>query len=705
MELSSHTSWLHGLAEASQLVLSAEGRTLERYENYLSHGERWGTTFLLDASQHNQFIRPYFGLCNPLIMAALEQPLDVDAGIEFLRQIAKYMELRDRDAIICYSQRPNEASKNGYYEYCTAVPHSDPRLGSRHSRWIKQRPGNSVRSNTTSLCQHECHKASQSQPQMPRGLVDVGLDYRVRMIQGRDEHCFILDEGSLHTRVILLPHSSQMKKQYLVWEQPPPLFRTDWAQSHSYSSAINHEDGCTCFEPENTSSQDSLGLVDDESQASNVTFVRFTGSRSGLNDTFELYIRRYADLRRQQSVHSDKFNTAKGLTVKPSAGLEWLQKSRPQPARLWDYIESIASPMSTSPELVIREEVKTPDGFDWEFTHGRAASLIKSIMPPPHKLWLRSLELLGVASEIYKGLSGATISLNVLEYPLYDAYWAALDNVSSDSTHGNKLYRGSGELLDAMGRKEIMSCIALMETGVSNIEPVGLEEVMAMSYSNSIFVAASLLSDPYDSSQEHKVRHITGNVGHAGLNLMVSPPGQLLVRRPLNEVQTPRASSTFNGQRKNSFTGTSLHLSFTGQRLPLVSIDMDTIDQGIFYLQSVVSLWDSGKHIADLNVLGMEREHLTRIKLDCKCASPRLHPQDDDLRSLDTWRDILLPPRRTALMRAHGNWSARLAAVALLFQQHKGYSVGVLSPETLCWACLETQFTDPEPHMPQILID
>jgi hypothetical protein len=112
-----------------------------------------------------------------------------------------------------------------------------------------------------------------------------------------------------------------------------------------------------------------------------------------------------------------------------------------------------------------------------------------------------------------------------------------------------------------------------------------------------------------------------------------------------------------------------------------------------------VSLWDKGKHIADLNMLAIERENITRIRLDCPCTSPRLEPEDEDVKSLDSWEETLRPPRRTAVIRAH---LCSTCGSRPLLQQHKGHYLGVqvVSPELLCWTCLESQFTDPEPHIP-----
>ena len=84
---------------------------LEQYEDYLSHGELWARHFLLYqysldplSEQTVLGIRPYFGLCNPMIMQALQESLDIDAGIEYLRLIAKSMVLTEDGGIICYTE-------------------------------------------------------------------------------------------------------------------------------------------------------------------------------------------------------------------------------------------------------------------------------------------------------------------------------------------------------------------------------------------------------------------------------------------------------------------------------------------------------------------------------------------------------------------------------------------------------------------------
>ena len=503
MVLSGHTSWLSGLAEASQLVLASTGSLLKCNEDYLSHGERWGIDFLLDTDNRGLLIRPYFGLCNPLVMAALEEPLDVNAGIEYLRQVAKHIGLNDRQAIIYYIEHSGGTPNVEYAEYCTAVPHSNSRLGSSHARWIKRTETNS----RSTACPHKCHRISGNKEQ----AVEVDLDHRMRMIQARGECCFILDGPSIYAKDVPLSHNPQRKTSYLVWEHSAPLFMDNWADFHSQSSPNALEANCSCFTPQNHTPSDG---IHGKSITPDVTFVKYINSRSGIgtNHSFALYIRTGTDVPFQRAVYNSKLLAATSSITKPSLASQWLQSSCPQPTRLWDYIDSMTNPMTdTPPQLVMREHPSTPDGLDWAFTHGRAVDLIRNIMPQPPRQWIRSLELVVVATQIYKGLSGATISLRVLEYPLHDAFWTVLDSLSTlgtpHSVHARRILRGAGELLSVMGREETLSCIALMETGVSNIQVESLKEVMAISSSNSKYVSASLLCDPHDAFSASKVQH------------------------------------------------------------------------------------------------------------------------------------------------------------------------------------------------------
>lgn len=707
MSLSSHTSWLAVLGQAAETIVTAQGAMLEKCEDYLSHGELWAGNFLMYQDSLDPLleetvlgIRPYFGLCNPMIMQALQEPLDIDAGITYLRLVARSMGLTEDGGIICYTEiRDGKA----YYEYCSAVPHMDSTMKLRHCRWIKIRSPAELRGRRLG-CKHTCHQGST----LNRSMNDVDVNLRIDMITTRGEQCFSLGEGSLHNRTVFLNSTvnhnfnSNVKASYLFWDKPPPLFgspKNTTAGNHCFRDNVENNISsnlCTCLAP----STDSYS-----SHTIDVLFEKFIGTVHGTGEeqesSFELYVRTSVG----GPAPSERYDIADvtNLNVKPSAGSRWLKSPLPQPVRVWDFIERFGNPRSM-PKLVVKESISTPAGLDWTFSHSRAADLISNhVMPQPSTDWLSSLELVGVINEIYEHLPGATISLRALEYPILDAHWAT--ELIANNMTTMRAPEGTGEIFYRMGRKEIFSCIAMMQTGSANIEPRDFEEVMAISSDNSIFVAGALLSDPYNTVNPREIRHIVGNVGYSGLNLMVAPAGILKIRRPKNEVRIRGHRSNYDFERQDHFEGSSLHLTFTGQRFPLISTDIDTIDQDIFFLQSVVSLWDGGNHVADLDILKVQKTELSRVRLACSCVAPSSRSQGMDLRCLDSWDDILRPPRRLAVMRAHGNWSARLAAAAIFIQQGKSHTVAIFPTEPMCWTCLKQFYSDPEDHWPEILVD
>jgi hypothetical protein len=186
------------------------------------------------------------------------------------------------------------------------------------------------------------------------------------------------------------------------------------------------------------------------------------------------------------------------------------------------------------------------------------------------------LELVGVINKIYQHLPGATISLSVLEYPVLEAHQAKVSTIG-ESTTIEKPHE-TGEILQRIGRKETFACIAIIQTGLLNIKLEDLIKVMAISADNSIFIAGALLSNPYKTVSPRAICYIVSNVGYLGLNLMVALAGTLKIRRPKNEVYTLSYYLNYDFKRQDHFKGSSLYLSFTGQRFPLISTNIDTID-------------------------------------------------------------------------------------------------------------------------------
>ena len=276
MSLVSHTSWLAVLGQAAETIVSAQGTMLEQYEDYLSHGELWARHFLLYQDSLDPLseqtvlgIRPYFGLCNPMIMQALQESLDIDAGIEYLRLIAKSMGLTEDGGIICYTEIRDG---KGYYEYCTAIPHLNSSMELSHARWIKISQSPAELRGRHVGCQHTCHGVSSR----VASIDEADLDHRIKMITARGEQCFHLDAGSLHDRKVF--HGSQAKSSYLFWENPPPLFKSSNSTitgKHYYGEDVVESVLCSCLAPHITSPSDT---EESGSQTMDVAFERYAGT-------------------------------------------------------------------------------------------------------------------------------------------------------------------------------------------------------------------------------------------------------------------------------------------------------------------------------------------------------------------------------------------------------------------------------------------
>ena len=62
--------------------------------------------------------------------------------------------------------------------------------------------------------------------------------------------------------------------------------------------------------------------------------------------------------------------------------------------------------------------------------------------------------------------------------------------------------------------------------------------------------------------------------------------------------------------------------------------------------------------------------------------------------SIDSWDELLDPPLEPAIIRTHGNWAARFAAICVLKQNNLLHRTGLVSKKTPCLACLRAQHWD-----------
>lgn len=273
----------------------------------------------------------------------------------------------------------------------------------------------------------------------------------------------------------------------------------------------------------------------------------------------------------------------------------------------------------------------------------------------------------------------------------------------------------SGLLLPyALQLPEVFSCILLCESGVFDILPNQLMFTMAISSGDSMYIAAPLLTDPAKvKSKLHKVRHVMGNIGRAGTALLQAPTNPK-IRAIGVEQWTYISAEDWDGNRRDSFTDTSLHLWFTGSNVPIDGnhAAFGEKDTELYMLESVVSVHGrglekgSGEWVADLDILKALQDTSLRIDSTNKVPSvvkgPKEHyascDQHEDtaynaevfkLTTMENWIELLETPVGNSIFLAMGNWQARQAATAISIA--KGRETCVLRDET-CWSCISEHY-------------
>lgn len=294
-----------------------------------------------------------------------------------------------------------------------------------------------------------------------------------------------------------------------------------------------------------------------------------------------------------------------------------------------------------------------------------------AVSPLPHQPYYRSLEAFELSAQVYKQLPNATVAVSVLYKTLHQAQWATSKILTPSRT---------------------FACIAMYESGSLDIGPETLEEVMAMSSGNSIYVAASLLCDPSEVPAPYEVRRVIGNVGGAGIAMLI-PPKDPRVREPKLESWNVINHAAFNGATGDYFKNTTLHLSFTGYKIPISTGSHGGQDTIVFLLESLISVYDQGQWVADLDVLRSLSRALNQIERapgQCMSSAPQ-HPKSAvplfPLTAIDNWEEFLDKPESPGIVRASGNWTARLALTVLSLD--RGDATYILKGLP-CWRCIES---------------
>jgi hypothetical protein len=148
----------------------------------------------------------------------------------------------------------------------------------------------------------------------------------------------------------------------------------------------------------------------------------------------------------------------------------------------------------------------------------------------------------------------------------------------------------------------------------------------------------------------------------------------------------------FDGQESDSFDPTSLHMSFTDWRMPLDVGSRGIRDIEVYYIEAPIKVHDHGDFVADVNIFDIFKQSKSRIIGPCQGRhqqgqATEIVEQLSDAVAIDSWEELLDSPPEVGVVRARGNWQARLATAALALRQ--GHEVRILNPDA-CWTCATT---------------
>jgi hypothetical protein len=301
--------------------------------------------------------------------------------------------------------------------------------------------------------------------------------------------------------------------------------------------------------------------------------------------------------------------------------------------------------------------------------------------------YFASLRAIKAADDLYSGLPDATVHLRTTSKPFHESIYS--QRLETRRIKGDGALNGQLEILN-----DAFCCIAFFETGYINIDAKKFGGAMALSHGNSLFVANELLLDPAGELESSPVRRIIGTIGKPGLAVLV-PPRNPEVREMDVDAWTIVDDKPFDGQYKDSFESTSLHLHFTGHELPLDVGTRGYLDNPAFFIETVIGVYNRGQWVADLDILKARSSYgsgwtndVCKFHVDSAEDIVSTSPLTDEadvvagnmiiksrLTAIDSWNDLLDPPLGHSVVRAAGNPLARLAIATDLAQRVRRFQV------------------------------
>ena len=204
------------------------------------------------------------------------------------------------------------------------------------------------------------------------------------------------------------------------------------------------------------------------------------------------------------------------------------------------------------------------------------------------------------------------------------------------------------------------------------------------------------------------MKRILGSIGNAGVSILILPQNPIL-REPDPTSWDLMGIDSFNGRPENAFKQTTLRLSFSESNAPIFDENGGVQDSQISLLESVVSIHDCGQWIGDIDILKSVQSHTYhRLLPQIRCGHEANAIPARKFASLESWDEILEPPKESSVIRANGNWTARLATTTVLVHsivnshnpEHQEEPRTVVCPDSVCWQCLDAEDNCAPPKRP-----
>ncbi|KAL8803764.1 MAG: hypothetical protein Q9182_002974 [Xanthomendoza sp. 2 TL-2023] len=638
-------SWLALLSETARLYLLSAGVDRQHSNKLISLGRKHGNTFL------GTPVEPCFGLLaqgRSMSMVANEEEqirLLRKVAESIAKEMAKDNITKETEILIRYKHRLSDSE--WVYEYATAIPNNiskkrraDGVLCSVHShqRWL--------------------YSGNQTIGRLGSPLIDEYIK-RYSKIGYRFSACPNLKDE----RMEMLERYTASGDMYRSAREGAPTTNNAMAfQEFERRKAILTETGELVTDRGEEAIEDLL--------PADVGICRYHYDKSCV------------------SWYSFAFGSVE------DAALFVTEKSKP-------FVDVIQTPERNANILYSIFEARLVDKYRVAHELERSLRYAKPDVDPH----LKSLKAISTAAMLFRDFPYASVDVRILQRRLYDVSWIRTCISSQQAPEpvgvflpnfvagGNLLaprpYHASGtpESLQPyeLSKAQAFACLAMFESGQHDIDPSQLIDVMAMSSGNSLYISATLLVDPYNQPQPGDIRGVMGNVGRPGIAFLV-PPKNPLIKEAATDDWSLIERNAFDGSLSEHFQSTSLHLSFTTAETALDVGFSGGQDLEVRILETLVSVYDGGTWIADLNVSNLTTAgELSRLP---RCITQ--HPADhrpSSVTCIDNWFSLIDHLGiGVSLVRAHYNWEARLAASSISIALG---SPTLILPGDVCLNCFD----------------